>query len=104
MKKINLLVIAFLFGAMAINANPVNVTVAQKVAANFYTSNFSGSNPSVSLAYTEKDASGVPVYYVFNINTTQGFVIVTAEDAAHPIIGYSNNGAFVMPAANNNNV
>jgi len=101
MKKINLLVIALLFGALSY-ANPVDVNTAQKVAGNFYASNHSAINPTLSVAYTEKDASGIPVYYVFNVNSTNGFIIVTADDAARPIIAYSDEGSFVIPTSNNN--
>ncbi len=30
-----------------------------------------------------------PLYYVFNVNTHDGFVIIAAVDAAVPILGYS---------------
>lgn len=103
MKKITFLVIILVCGIKAAKANPVNANVAQKVAENFYASNHSAVIPSLTLAYTERDASGVPVYYVYNVNSTsKGFIIVTADDAAHPIIGYSDEGSFVIPDLNNN--
>jgi len=103
MKKINLLFISILCGIMTVNANPVNANVAQKVAENFYASTHSTGNPSFTLAFTERDASGQPVYYVFDLaGAAKGFVIVTAEDAARPIIGYSDEGSFVAPTSNNN--
>jgi hypothetical protein len=101
MRKIKVLALTLLFGTGAVMGNPVESSVAQKVAQNFYASKYSAP-ASVGLVYTERDNNGVPVYYVFNVNANQGFVIVTAEDAAHPIIGYSNEGPFVVPAANNN--
>lgn len=103
MKKIKLFAIIILCGAGAMKASPVDVNTAKKVAGNFYATCHSAAVASLSLAYTERDASGVPVYYVFN-TTVNGFVIVTADDAAHPIIGYSDEGAFVVPASSNNNV
>jgi hypothetical protein len=33
-------------------------------------------------------------YYVFNINSMQGFVIVSGDDIVAPILGYSNQGSF----------
>lgn len=36
----------------------------------------------------------IPLYYVFNVNTHDGFVIIAAEDAALPILGYSTDGHF----------
>lgn len=103
MKKINLFVIALVFGSIVTYANPVDVNTAQKVAGNFYAVTYSTNTPTLILAYTERDASGTPVYYVFNTTgAVHGFIIVTAEDAAHPIIGYSDEGSFVIPTSNNN--
>jgi len=102
-RKIKFLVASFLLlEIFTVKANPVLVNSAQKAALNFYTGKYGVANPTLSLAYTEKDANGVPVYYVFNVNSNKGFVIVTAEDAAHPIIGYSDEGPYVVPASNNN--
>ena len=33
-------------------------------------------------------------YYVFNIGARQGFVIVAGNDRAHPMLGYTEKGAF----------
>ncbi len=103
MKKIKVLALSVLLGAGLAKANTVSVTVAQKVAENFYSIKYSAViSSNASLAYTERDANAVPVFYVFNVNNNKGFVIVTAEDAAHPIIGYSDEGAFIVPTTNNN--
>lgn len=105
MKKIKFLIIAFIAGITSIMANPVDVNVAQKTAENFYTSTHSSAVSNIVLAYTERDANGLPVYYVFNVNgAAKGFVIVAADDAAHPIIGCSDEGAFVIPSTPSNNV
>ncbi len=42
------------------------------------------------------------MYYVFNINAKDGFVIVSAEDAVSPIVGYSTENNFVIPEAHSN--
>lgn len=102
MKKINILTFAVLLGAGLVQASPVSVSGARKVAENFYSIKYSGVKVNSTLAYTETDATAVPVFYVFNVNNNKGFVIVTAEDAAHPIIGYSDEGSFVVPTNNNN--
>lgn len=100
MRKIKILALAFLLGTGAVMANPVELGTAQKVAKNFYAAKYS-TTANLALAYTERDANGQPVFYVFNVNTDKGFVIITAEDAAMPIIGYSNEGPFVIPSATN---
>ncbi len=102
MKKIKYLVAALLLGTVAVNANPVEIATAQKVAVNFYNRIFTANASTQTLVYTERTSDGQPVYYVFNINFNQGFVIISADDAALPVIGYSNEGPFVMPVANNN--
>lgn len=105
MKKIKILALAIMLGVGYVNANPVDVNVAKKVAGNFYAGKYaSGLTPELSLVYTETDPNGVPVYYVFNVDANKGFVIIAAEDAAHPIIGYSDAGQFVIPTGTHNNV
>ncbi len=102
MKKINCLFASLLILAGVANANPVNQNIAKTVASNFYNQNTTTKASDITLAYTEMSATGQPVYYVYNINTKDGFVIVSAEDATHPIIGYSNRGQFAIPKENNN--
>ncbi len=84
------------------NANPVSPQTAGSVALHFYFQNFKSLPVEASLIYTEFARNGEPVYYVFNINSNAGFVIVSAEDVAHPILGYSNKGHYVVPTTNNN--
>ncbi len=94
-------------------ANTVTPQQAALVAGNFYALHFSVSSPGVSLTSTVYSANNEPDYYIFDITVSgqvnsnhasvrQGFVIVSANNAAHPILGYSGSGHFVMPADNNN--
>ena len=94
MKKIiPLLIIAILFTG-EIFANNVSSSRAQTVATNFYRQNSTKNIVSVSLAYTEISTEGTPLYYVFNVNSNDGFIIVAADDASRPIIGYSDKGHY----------
>ncbi len=102
MKKLTSLVIALVVGIINASAGVVTQNVAQTVAANFYNQNFQTSVTSINLAYSENDANGQVAYYVFNINGNGGFVIVSAEDAGHPIIGCSNTGTYGIPKGTNN--
>ncbi len=52
---------------------------------------------SYKLSHTEK-AGGENILYVFN-KGERGFVVVSADDAFSPILGYSDNGAFDYDAA-----
>ncbi len=106
MKKINYLCWVascwLLASGIAVKANPVSRNTAQTAAANFYSRNYPTIAPAITLFYTEFSAGGQPVYYVFNVNTNGGFVIVSADDAAHPILGYSDKGQYKLPDGNNN--
>jgi hypothetical protein len=102
MKKINYIVLVLLCYTGVSTAKPVALNSAQTVATNFCKQNAKSSNLILSLFYTGLSRDGQADYYVFNINSNSGFVIVSAEDAAHPILGYSYYGAYVIPKNNNN--
>ncbi|HEX7413785.1 MAG TPA: C10 family peptidase [Bacteroidia bacterium] len=101
MKKITYVLSVFILAANIANAKPVKPATAQKVAESFYKQNSKTEIVSSTLVYTEVSA-GLPVYYAFNINSNDGFVIIAAEDAAHPIIGYSTSNHFVIPQSSEN--
>ncbi len=88
-----------ILGTSVLCAKPIIPSTAKKVAQNFYKQNAKTDVTSVDLAYTGLTASGKAAYYAFNINTNGGFVIVSADDAASPIIGYSTKDNFVVPEA-----
>jgi PKD repeat protein len=82
--------IGFILFISAVKGATVDSIIAKIVAANFYTQNYQVKNPSLSLVYTETSTEGIAEYYVYNVIPFNGFIIVSAEDAAHPVIGYSN--------------
>jgi hypothetical protein len=88
------LIIGLLFLTAKLEANPVDSITAKSVAANFYTRNYNVKIQSLSLVYTEKSSQGNAEYYIYNVLPDSGFVIVSADDAAHPILGYSSEGYF----------
>ena len=67
-------------------AHPVDLQTAQFVASKFI-----GTN-DLQLAATYRTESNLAALFVFN--TTDGYVIVSADDCETPIIGYSNEGRF----------
>jgi hypothetical protein len=102
MRKIKYLVASlFLMSAMA-NANPVPEHTASVVAANFYKQTYSIDAGVLRLAYTETSSDGQALYYVYNVGSENGFVIVSAEDAGYPVIASSTTGHYVVPTTNNN--
>ena len=86
MKRISLLCIAFFGLFLSASARPVDLQTAQSVAAKFM------GTDDLQLVTTYTTNKNVTAFYVFN--TTDGFVIVSADDCETPIIGYSHEGRF----------
>ncbi|NSW45552.1 MAG: C10 family peptidase [Bacteroidales bacterium] len=95
---LSLVLIIVFFGVFA---KKVDVETAQKVAKNVYyikannLFNKSFDDIQLSWVYTEY-FNNEPVYYVFNVNQNEGFVIISADDIAKPIIGYSFEGPYPL--------
>lgn len=102
MKKSLYLCVFIVLVANTVIANQITLVVAKQVAMNFYNQNSKKTLSSATLAFTETSANGLPDYFVFNMNTNDGFVIVSAEDGGHAIIGYSTERHFVTPLENSN--
>jgi hypothetical protein len=104
MKKIILLLVSG-FSFFFSFSKEVDVATALIVAKNFYSSaatiNTSNKqNLIISLAYeckTQSPNATIPeqtAYYIFNVNTDNGFVIVSADDVVKPVLGYSGEGTY----------
>ena len=93
MRKFLLLAVALLAAAQLLAA-PVDVTAARETAQRFMLErNYSGMlrapiSGQLTLAYTEMNSQMVDraAFYVFNTNN--GFIIVSGDDRAEPILGY----------------
>ena len=80
------------------HAKPVDTLVAKHVALNFMaakTQNPSPSTPTAQLIYTgtyqnSSTSRSANCFYIFS--TSNGFVIVSADDRIEPILGYSTEG------------
>ncbi len=98
MRKFITLFLIVLF-ALPVLAKKVDVETAKMAAKNLYYMRINNvktvdlSSINLTLAYTET-ANNEPVYYVFNVNETEGFVMISADDIAKPCIGYSFEGSF----------
>ena len=44
------------------------------------------------LAHTAKPSKGNPAVYIFNKGENEGYLVLSADDAAYPVLGYSDNG------------
>lgn len=77
-------------------ASILDVKDARNVAADFFRSGGVSRLADVealTLVHTERTASE-PVYYVFNATDGEGFIIVSADDGALPVLGYSYNASW----------
>jgi hypothetical protein len=95
MKRILILFIVLLIGiSFSALAKKVEIPDARLVAKNTYYEqvNRHDAVPYQSIAITGEFVetyNNHDVYYVFNINETKGFVIISADDICYPVIGFS---------------
>lgn len=92
MKRI-LLLFTLLCGVFFLQAAPISENLAKQVAQNLGLLQ-RGKISQLTLV-SEEVASGGSLYYIYNIENGDGFVIVSGDDAAMPILGYSNQKDFV---------
>ena len=86
MKK-HLFIIFAIFGLyISTTARPVSLQTAQSVASMFM------GTDDLQLVTSYPTDKTTPAFYVFN--TTDGFVIISADDCETPIIAYSHEGRF----------
>ncbi|MFZ4707881.1 MAG: C10 family peptidase [Bacteroidales bacterium] len=106
MKRI-LLVFLVLGINLGLLADPVSPEKALTIANNFYqqvANDKSLTGFKFSIVNTEKmtvipalngsKAEETVLFYIFNVNESDGFVIVTADDDVIPILGYSLSGSY----------
>ena len=84
MKKI--LITLFLFAALILSANSVNIEQAKQVATNWFIERGDISNYEIFDVQIEKEKS-INLYYIFNFEQ-DAYVMVAADDAIVPILGY----------------
>lgn len=91
MKKLSLFLFMLLGGMMSLQARPIDINTAQSAAQKFVTARFAleRQNAAPQLVYIGL----YDAFYVFNVGNN-GFVIVAADNAYRPIIGYSDESAF----------
>lgn len=89
------LILIFSFGIFGKGIDP---ETARKAAVNVYVMynpfNKSAEDLTVTLNRVFTDESNTPLIYVFDYNNNEGFVIISADDIARPLIGYSFEGSF----------
>jgi hypothetical protein len=98
MKKI--ILILLLACVKQVDAQTTTLKAAKNIATSFYKQHSTKLPQALTLAFTEVSPTGEALYYVFNVNANDGFVIVTADYSAHPIIGYSTENKYVVSTGN----
>ena len=97
MKHLASLILALL-SFIGVFANPVDDSTAKAVGLNFLAfkvnSQKLGIVSDLKLAYKASDENANACFYVFNTTSAKGFVIVSADDNAKPILGYSDESNF----------
>ena len=100
MKKFIILQIVSLLIVFSAYAGPIDENTAKNVAKNFYyemlpdSKNLTYNEVKPELVYTCTEGT-IPIYYIFNINQNDGFVIISADDDAYPILGHSFTGEYL---------
>lgn len=97
---IAVLLIALLGGLSVAEARPLSEREARQVASRFFVSrglDVQMQRQPVTASTARRAPSATPAYYVYN-NTEagmpRGFVIVSGDDRALPVLGYSDSGAY----------
>ncbi len=81
--------------AIAIMASPLTPDQAlQRLNGNTSLKVASRNAALLKLVHTVTAQSGIPAMYVFNYTTDKGYVILSADDSAVPMLGYADNGSF----------
>jgi len=95
MKRNCLFLMVLLLSALSVDATPIGKQRAQSIARDFMTQKglkIDRLRPVEKMAKVKAD--GTSPYYVFNNGQDGGFVIVSGDDIAPKVIGYSYTGTF----------
>ena len=87
MKKTLFLMMTLALFVSQLIASPVDVEQARHMGMKYVQSHSAKQVTELNLAYTEMTEIGNPAVYVFNFDN--GFVLVSADDVARPILAYS---------------
>ncbi|MDE5790651.1 MAG: C10 family peptidase [Muribaculaceae bacterium] len=83
---------------LAANAREITPQEAESVASDFFRSKGVAYKPSLREAKMNQKRAGSSTatnpYYVYNAGDKQGFVIISGDDRAPRILGYSDKGSF----------
>ncbi len=100
MKKVYTLFIVMI-SFLASFAEEVSLITAQKTATNFYYETKGLTDqPTINLSnYLLLEKDGTNLIYIFNLEDNEGFIMISAQDNVHPVLGFSEKGKFVLSEA-----
>jgi PKD repeat protein len=83
--------------SLTLMAEHVEISSAANVGKNFYWEKCGNTLQTTYektnvILQTTRTMNGIPVYYVFNVNAGNGYVVVAADDNVTPVLGYSATG------------
>lgn len=102
MKRILKSVLFVFLVSIALYAKPVDLVTAQKVAINFTNANTKSNSIANSNEYSVSmyPNENYPKIYVFEKKTGDGFILVSADDVAMPVLAYSNESKLNLSKSN----
>ena len=92
MKRLFFVLMCLSLSIGAMYAHPVDQVRAKQYGESFVRTALGRSSAALELVYTEYAASGLACLYVFNYD--HGYVIIAADDAAQPVLAYSEDSCF----------
>ena len=87
MKKTLFLMMTLALFVSRLIASPVDVDQARHLGMKYVQSHSAKQVAELNLVYTEMTENGTPAVYIFNFDN--GFVLVSADDVARPILAFS---------------
>lgn len=97
--KIKISFVALILLSFFANASIVDTTKAKLIGKNYCYEILNIDNKvkyddvQLNFLYTE-ESNSEPVYYVFNIQNKEGYIIISADDNAFPVLAYSFKGNY----------
>jgi hypothetical protein len=104
--RLFLVLVMLFFIQLHLQAERVDIAKAEKVAANQMRIARQDFRKKLTLSHVasqrlhrggqlrSSNDQDEPVYYIFDAEDNQGFVIVSADDVAKPVLGYSDDGCY----------
>ncbi|MFZ1379656.1 MAG: Spi family protease inhibitor, partial [Saprospiraceae bacterium] len=94
MKRKLLFIFILSFIMFELIGNNIDQRTATIVAQNYFNFISNGQVANLNLSFTKKLDDGSPLYFAFNNLNNQGFIIISGDNAAIPILAYALNGNF----------